>query len=241
MKRIKKLLADERGDATMVEALIIYPSVFIVIFLIIYIGLYILQSITVGTYAQKVAMLVSREISSPGYYNLIDGKEYSDSAIELSSSIENISVDVSKMSQEMMRFPVVYRYWQIGDNKILNDKSKEYYHDILESMLTNNSIIAPEQGGKLDIKISCKNNVVSQLVTVEVEQELVHMEFLERIGVEPPKVSASAVSTVSDTDELVRNTDFAVDAMEALASKLGIDTTKLKDTVNNALKKLGLI
>lgn len=239
--RIKKNLQNESGEATMIEALIIYPSVFLVIFFIIYIGLYILQSMTVGAYAQKVAVLVSREVSTPGYHSLIDENHYSTATIELNSGLDNINIDVSQMAKEMTLFTVVYRYWQIGNDKILTQENKEYYSNILVSMLNNNSIIPPANDSGLEVKISCKNNVISQLVTIEVEQELMSFDFLSIFGIDSPKVKASAVATVSDTDELIRNTDFAVDAMDALASKLGIDTSNLKDTVNNALKKLGLI
>lgn len=242
MERIKKFLKEEKAAAQMVEAAIIYPIVFLIIFLMIYLGLYILQAITVGAYAQKIAMLASREISTPGYYTLISDKtKYSSSAIELDAEDINSIVDVSKLSNEMTRFPVVYRYWQIGDDKILTDTTKDYYQSILTTMVAENSILVPQKNGTLNVKVSCKNNVLSQLVTVEVEQELMHFGLLDFFGIKSPTVSATAVATVSDTDELIRNTDFAVDAMETLASKLGIDTSKLKNTVNDVLKKLKLI
>ena len=242
MERMKKFLKEEKAAAQMVEAAVIYPVVFLIIVLMIYMGLYILQAITVGTYAQKIAMLASREISTPGYYTLISDKtKYSSSAIELDAEDINAIIDVSKLSDEMTRFPVVYRYWQIGDDKILTDTTKDYYQSILNTMVAKNSVLVPQNGGTLNVKVSCKNNVLSQLVTVEVEQELMHFGLLDFFGIKSPTVSATAVATVSDTDELIRNTDFAVDAMEALASKLGIDTSKLKSTVNDVLKKLKLI
>ncbi len=242
MERMKKFLKEEKAAAQMVEAAVIYPIVFLIIVLMIYMGLYILQAITVGAYAQKIAMLASREISTPGYYTLISDKtKYSSSAIELDTEDINAIIDVSKLSNEMTRFPVVYRYWQIGDDKILTDTTKDYYQSILNTMVAKNSVLVPQNGGTLNVKVSCKNNVLSQLVTVEVEQELMHFGLLDFFGIKSPTVSATAVATVSDTDELIRNTDFAVDAMEALASKLGIDTSKLKSTVNDVLKKLKLI
>ena len=244
MNKIKKFLKEEKAAAQMIEAAIIYPIVFLTIFLMIYMGLYILQSITVGTYAQKVAMLASREISTPGYYTLISKQEkYSSSAIELDATADEINslVDTGSLANEMTSFPVVYRYWQIGNDKILTSTTKDYYQSILKTMVSENSIFVPQNDGALKVKISCKNNVISQLVTVEVEQELMHFAVLDFFGIESPTVSATAVATVSDTDELIRNTDFAVDAMGALASKLGIDISKISGKVNEVLKKLKLI
>lgn len=66
-------------------------------------------------------------------------------------------------------------------------------------------------------------------------------QLLQFFGIENPTVKGVAKATVSDTDELVRTTDFAVDAIEVLANHLGIDTKKVKDTVNQCLGKLGLV
>lgn len=242
MNRIKSFFKEEKGAAQMIEAAIIYPVVFLIIFLMIYLGLYILQAITVGAYAQKVAMLVSREISTPGYYTLIDEEYYSNSAIELDTNKFDFSkIDVTRLSETMTQFPVVYRYWQIGDDKILTKEMKDYYGGILETMVKENSIIIPNDNNALQVSVSCKNHVVSQLITVKVEQELMHFAILDFFGIESPTVSATAVATVSDTDELIRNTDFAVDAIEALASRFNIDLDNMKNKVNGILKKLGLI
>ena len=68
----------------MVEAAIIYPIVFLCLFFLIYMGLYILQYMSVSAYAQKVALLASREIAYPGYIDMVDKdrKKYSNAALE---------------------------------------------------------------------------------------------------------------------------------------------------------------
>ncbi len=243
MNKIKTFLKEEKAAAQMVEAAIIYPIVFLIIFLMIYIGLYILQAISIGTYAQKVAMLASREISTPGYHVLIGGDRYSDASIELNTNdIEKIDdiVNIKGMAKSMTKAGVIYRYWKLGDS-IMTDESKEYYSDILTKMITNNSIIAPQKNGKLNVTVNCTNYVISQTITVTAEQELMHLGILEFFGVESPTVSATAVATVSDTDEFIRNTDFVSDAINALAEKLGIDMDSLSGKVNDVLEKLGLL
>lgn len=160
---------------------------------------------------------------------------------EHQGSLDFSKIDVTRLSETMTQFPVVYRYWQIGDDKILTKEMKDYYGGILETMVKENSIIIPNDNNALQVSVSCKNHVVSQLITVKVEQELMHFAILDFFGIESPTVSATAVATVSDTDELIRNTDFAVDAMKALASRFNIDLDNMKDKVNDILEKLGLI
>ena len=239
MKHIKNFIKEEKAAAQMIEAAIIYPIVFLIIFLMIYMGLYILQTITVGAYAQKIAMLASREVSSPGYYSLLSKENYSNAAIELDTKGNDINaiVDTSKMAKKMTEFPVVYRYW--GGENALTEKS--YYENILKTMIKDNSVIATDASSEVRVNISCENYLLVQYVNVTVEQDLMHLDLLDFFGIENPKITATAKATVSDTDELIRNTDFVVDAVDALASKLGIDTTKLKSEVDGVLKKLGLI
>lgn len=240
MNRMKNFMKEEDAAAQMVEAAIIYPVVFLIIFLMIYMGLYILQAVSINTYAQKVAMLVSREVSTPGYYTLIDDKsKYSSGAIELDADADQIEgiVDVSDLSKEMTKFSIVYRY--IGNP--LKKNNKTYYEEILKTMVTDQSVIVPNSNSAVKVNIDCQNNILSQYVIVNVEQELMHFGLLDFFGIKNPTVSATAVATVSDTDELIRNTDFVVDAISVLASKFGINLSDVKGKVDSALSTLGLV
>ncbi len=238
MKKIKNFLKEEKAAAQMIEAAIIYPVVFLIIFLMIYLGLYILQSVTIGVYAQKVAMLASREVSSPGYFTFTDKQSYSNSGVELTGGIPQI--DQNKIYEgfidERTSSPVVYRYWR--GEKAFNDKSRQYYTDILSKMVKENSIIA--SGNKVKVDISCENNFVAQFIDVKVEQELMHFSLLDFFGIKSPTISATAKATVSDTDELVRNVDFVADALKVLADKLGIDLNNVSSTVRKVCTDLGL-
>lgn len=240
LNRIKKFFKSERGDAEVIEAAILYPLTFMVIFLLIYIGLYILQMMTVTAYAQKVALLAAREVSCPGYSTLFkdEANVYNTAAAEAdfgdSNSYEGkINID-NKSSSVHAR---AYRYW----GTCLTNEESEYYRIILEDLVKNNSIINAGQGKAVEATITPKNYFITQFVNVEVTQELIDFPVLTYFGIENPKVVGVATATVSDTDELVRNTDFAVDALSALANHLGIDTTKIKSTVVDCLNKLGLL
>ena len=248
MNRIKNFLKEEKAAAQMIEAAIIYPIVFLIIFLMIYMGLYILQAITIGTYAQKFAMLASREVSQPGYSTMLNmNNYYSNSAVEMDAASPVVgtnddgskwsSINVDNLSSSRTNFSILYRYW--SDEPIKGDV-RSTYEETLKKMVQENSIIVPNNNNAVNVEISCQNNLISQFITVKVEQELMHFAVLDFFGIESPKVSATATATVSDTDELIRNTDFAADAITALASKLGVDLTKVKSTVQSAFDKLGI-
>lgn len=245
MNRIKNFLKSERGDAEVIEAAILYPVTFMVIFLLIYIGLYILQMMTVSAYAQKVALLAAREVASPGYSTLLESSRYSTSVAEADFSLEKdtenkgkytgkIHLD-NKASSAKTR---AYRYW--GDNALNQDDAK-YYKKVLEDLVKYNSIISGGEGKSINAEISCRNYFISQFIDVKVTQQLMRFPVLEYFGIQNPTVVGTATATVSDTDELVRNVDFATDAIDALARHFGIDINTVRDKVGTIAKDLGLI
>ena len=82
-KKVHCLLKDESA-AELIEAAIIYPVVILFLFFLIYIGLYIMQNMTVAAYSEKVAMLAAREVAHPGYLDMFVGGSdvFSNSAVE---------------------------------------------------------------------------------------------------------------------------------------------------------------
>ena len=238
MRRIKEIIKDENGAAQMVEAAIIYPIVFLCLIFLIYIGLYILQYMSISAYAQKVALLASREIAYPGYIDMAgkDRKKYSNAALEAdlskygNSFNGNISISFDPDESEIR----AYRYWSSDPLS----GHEEPFENILKEMVRKNSII----GAKNDVtaEISSENYFVVQYVNVHISQSLMDFAVLDFFGIESPTVAVSVKASANDTDEFIRNTDFAVDAIEAIAKKLGIDVDSMKNKVKEAKEKLGL-
>lgn len=235
MKKILSILKNENGAAQMVEAAFIYPVVFLCIAFLIYLGLYILQFMSVSAYAQKVALLASREIAYPGYINIVTESPYSNASVEAdlgnSNSFNgriNMTFDPEKVESR------AYRYWK--SNPL--EGYEQSFKDILVEMVRKNSIIGAKDN--VDVVIKSDNYFIVQYVTVSVSQPLMDFPILEFFGIESPTVKATVQASVNDTDEFVRNTDFAVDALEIIANKLGIDVNGMKEKVQNAKEKLGL-
>lgn len=241
MKFIKKLFHNEDGAYSLIQATIIYPVVFLLIFFVIYIGLYILHMITLASYAQKIAVLTAREVSSPGYSTILSADKYSSSAVEadLGKTEEGKSPFDGKVNIDNKVENIktrAYRYWYSP----LDDKSKKYYEGVLTTLVKNNSILNGDALNNVKVEIDCDNYFITQFINVSIEQKLMEFGVLTFFGIESPSVKVSATTPVSDTDEIVRNTDFAVDAVEVLADKLGIDTSKMKEAVNKGISIIGL-
>lgn len=247
MKQLWKRLKREDGAAQMIEAAIIYPVVFLCIFVLIYIGLYILQTITVSTYAQKAAMLVSREISYPGYLNMITDKSvFAGASVEGS---ENLLSSLKIENKPSEADPQTYRYWRkqlinpkngVKDDRLIDGEIKAQYVDILKDMVFNNSIMTAKDRDSIDVQITTKNHFIVQYVNVTVSQPLVGFPVLEFFGIETPVITASAQTTVSDTDEMIRNIDFVTDALTAFTKKLGLDIGAIKQKMDSFKSTLGL-
>lgn len=242
MKQLWKRIKREDGAAQMIEAAIIYPVVFLCIFVLIYIGLYILQSITVSTYAQKAVMLASREISYPGYLEMVKGQEsvYSDASVE---GNEKLLTSLILNNNPKGVDAQTYRYWRqdfnkkdgIEDDKLIGKEIKHKYEDILKEMVVNHSILTSKEKDEIEVVITTKNNIIVQYVNVTVSQPLMGFPVLDFFGIETPVVSATAQTTVGDTDELIRNVDFVTDALAAFANKLGLDIGAIKEKMNGIL------
>lgn len=243
MKKQIRFLRCENG-AELIEAALIYPLVLLVISGLIYFGLFVLQYTTVSAYAQKIALIAAREVAYPGYVGLISQDKLEGSAIEVqlddysqaaSSDVIHINTSVKDVNTR------AYRYWSPDplDTASFNDyQPKSTLTEMMTNMVEHNSIMVGKQSAEVDIQ--CENLLITQYVTVEVDQQLMNNQLLTALGYQNPTISVRAMATVNDTDEFIRNTDFVCDALEMLAQKLNIDVKSLRDKVTEFKEKLGL-
>lgn len=250
MKKRSRFLHDDNG-AEMIEAALIYPIVLLVLGGLIYFGLFILQYVSVSSYAQKTAMLAAREVAYPGYIQLISADHINDGAIEiqLDDFSKAASSDENSANGSVITIPNdasqvrarAYRYWSpdpLKKGAFSSYDAKSTLEELLQKMVNEHTFLIGNQPA--DISITCQNYFITQTVTVEVEQKLMNVNFLEALGYKDPTVRVTAVATVGDTDEFIRTTDFVCDTLEMLAEKLGIDVDKIQQKVSEAKEKIGL-
>lgn len=237
MIKVKDFLKKEDGAAELIEAVIIYPVVFLCIAFLIYFGLYLLQNITLQTYARKTAMLAARELACPGYIDMFAGDKneysaYSDASVEGADNLlESIKINSNPKNTDVKP----YRYMFSSDPISGHTKGLE---KILKNMVENNSIIGAKKNVSVEVK--SKNYFVVQYVDVSVEQELLDFPVLEYFGIENPKVSVTVEASANDTDEFIRNVDFVTDTLEYFAKKIGIDVNGIRDKIDEVKEKFNL-
>lgn len=238
MKKWIRLIKKEDG-AELIEAAIVYPVVFLCVGFLFYVGIYILQYMTVMSYTQKVAVLAAREISRPGYIAMVKKPEDTLGTASVEMQIEDYTKSITTASLSLPTSAKginarAYRFWSpkpIGD-------AGSSYAKVLQAMVDNNSIMKSEKSAKVEIDSS--NYVVAQYVDVTVTQKVVDFGMLEAFGIKTPTIKVTAKAAATDIDEFVRNTDLVVDTLDTLAKKLGIDVSKIKDKISEAKKKLGM-
>ena len=263
-KKLKKILANEDGAISVIEAAIIYPIVFFCLLVLIFIGLYILQNMIITSFAQKTAITAAREVAYPGYLDLAADKVYNTGAVDADfhdkpvnaadNNAENNNAQGVAKALIPQRVKAVikcnfdskkvktdaYRYWKSDP---MNNATKTKLINFMvgskgdSGMVTSLSVFGT---GKATAEIECDNHILSQTVKVKVTQELMDFPGLRFFGIETPKVTAMASATVADSDELVRNADFVVDTIDSLGKKFGIDIADMRSKVESALAKIGL-
>ena len=203
-----------------------------ILFYLIYMGLYILQCVTVESYAQKIALMAAREVAHPGYIDEIDSNaidasvDYSGNEIHLSNKPKNIGVSSA------------YRYF--APKNLISKEKQDYLKNQLENLIKTSSIIG-NSDGDIKVTINFKNYVVVQQVEVTATQKLASFPVLKFFGMNDGlTVSSTAVASVNDSDEFIRNVDFINDIIETIGKKLGIDINNIKDKIQNVKDKMGL-
>ncbi|MBR5363381.1 MAG: hypothetical protein IK134_08675 [Oscillospiraceae bacterium] len=258
MKRRFHILRREDG-AELIEAALIYPFVLLVLTGLIYMGLFILQYITVGAYAQKVALLSAREVAYPGYISMFTEGKVDTSAVEvaLNDYTKAASGDETKANGNVIVFSTDtkavnarnYRYWSSdplkpslsegeGATASRQYNSRSLLEDVMRTMVNQHTMLLGKQNAK--IEITCQNYIIMQTVTVDVRQDLMNNQLLNALGVEQPSVHVCALASVNDEDEFIRTTDFICDAIKMIAKKLHLDVDDIAKKVNEVKKTLGL-
>lgn len=231
---MRKFIRDETGAALIVEATIIYPVVFLCVFFLIFVGLFFMQNAMLESSAQKMAVLAAKEVAYPGFLKLTSSEDltYANGAIEAAKGLVPENVAGVKTVGEVKAHP--YRYWS-------SDPLSSDAKNTIKQLIVNNDDIKFLIGSSdIEAQISCSNYVIAQYVTVTITQKVIDIGILGFFGIDAPTLKATAVAPVNDADEFVRNMDFAKDAVNWLASKLGVDVSKIRSTIDSALSKVGL-
>lgn len=215
-----------------VEATFIFPIVFFCMFFLIYIGMYILQSVLIYTQTQKVASIVSKSMAVTGYEKV--GKhtadnvnfDFKDNKYFTQDSVNTIYDEKAKL----------YRYFY--PDPIAGNSDIESINSSLTSLIDNLSIIS---GGGVTCDINAKNYFINQTVSVTIKREGAIPEVFSYIGMDGVSSDITVTATAASCDgaEFVRNTDMVYDFVTFLSDRLHISDkiSYLKEKVQGVFQE----
>lgn len=226
--KVGKRFRSEKGAATIVEASIVMPIVFMVVCFLFIMGYYQLEITTLQSRADRVADVASRIIAQAGY------EKYGNIETNKIDFEEKPSMNATTL-KEIYKDLAPYRYWgsgsrALGDsasNKLTNVMSAKAYFDSKASITS--------------VQIKPKKAGLSNKVEVIVNSKVDLPEFFPFLGL-PTHVDKTftTVAFVSDSSEFLRNTDIVFDLTEFLAEKCKL-TDDVRDIVNKMKKQFKFI
>lgn len=218
MKAIfNKFKKDDTGASSVIEMTLIFPLVLFVMGFLIYMGSYVMQSVTIYNDAQRIAVAASREAGIPGYENLYQGAGVTSKADFNwpDNSAPAISVINALMSEHDP-----YRYW---GNSFLDSSEISTLETNLERLVADNSFLA---SSNVDCTITTSNNILSQQVQVRVIKYISAPQLFQALGLaDNISIDVTATAVVGDPAEFIRNTDMVFDLTEYMMDNLKIGSS----------------
>lgn len=218
MKAIfNKFKKDDTGASSVIEMTLIFPLVLFVMGFLIYMGSYVMQSVTIYNDAQRIAVAASREAGIPGYENLYQGAGVTSKA---DFNWPDNSAPAINVINALMSEHDPYRYWGSG---FLDSSEISTLETNLERLVADNSFLA---SSNVDCTITTSNNILSQQVQVRVVKYISAPQLFQALGLaDNISIDVTATAVVGDPAEFIRNTDMVFDLTEYMMDNLKIGSS----------------
>lgn len=245
MKKIIKELRSEKGAASVLEATIVLPIVFISVILLIFLGFTYAQRAFLQYHASQLSGYISKAILYPGY-QYIEQPFYSNSG-------KNSAVTLNDVN-EAMKHDDPYRYLTglfNPQSKIKDVEGRNIVETSADKMvsdyLTKHGFLKASGGdlkkpgtknfAKATVRnangFMCAIYADTSKVSVYIAQNYMFASFFRMIGMgdKYTTISGQSTSFISDSVEFIRNTDMVFDVANMLAQKMDIDVDKIKEVI----------
>lgn len=236
----------EDGAASVLEATIVFPLVFLVVVFLIFLGFTYAQQGLLQYNASRLASYIAKTIQYPGY-DKIEDPFYNCSEVGV--------VTLSEFD-EAMKQNDPYRYLKGLFNQTYCLKKENYrkvsdeaVKEMVPDYLSEHGILKPGKAAPSDPPSDlfaegkcvrekkdgtiCVISADTSKVRVYLAQTFTFANFFRMIGVGGKTANISGLSTafINDSTEFVRNVDMVFDALNFLAEKLNIDVSKITETI----------
>lgn len=212
---IKEKIRNQNG-AVIVEASIVIPVMFFVLFFIIFIGNMYYEQAKVDEIVLTYATKGAKYVADPSLYDIDNGHP-------VSKNVDNTDIE-----------PYRYIFGSISEGTI--SKIEDKISEQVKTKINENSLVLFSNGetryvGTDNKKVATfKNYVVYSTFVVQVNYEVKFpIRFLGSKDPTVIKLSSRAEVAVSDAPEFIRNVDMVVDLMEG---------TKASETIKSIFEKI---
>lgn len=226
--KVVEQLKNEKGAATIVEASIVMPIVFIIVCFLFIMGYYQLEIATLQSRADRVADVAGRIMVQSGYtkYGEVETNKI---------DFEAINGFDTGLIKEIYRDLDPYRYWGIGEKKIDGSANTK-----LENIMKKKAYF-DSNASITSVKIQPKLGILSNKVEVVVNSKVELPKFFNFLGL-PTEINKefTTVAFVSDSSEFLRNTDIVFDLGDFLAKKCKV-SDNAKDVINKIIEQFSFL
>lgn len=237
LKMKKNVILSEEGNATIIEATIIFPIVFLCVVFLIFSGFTFVQKATLQSISDRLSSYIARCIAYPGYDEIIDPFYEPAKNTPTTQRIKNA------MSRSD---PYRYAFGLFGLNSDVKRVSEKAQKKMAEDYLVSVSFLKPSSNNvKYPAELASLNPTVqngyvcaidasTSSITVYLGQNFIFSGMFSMIGMngKGQMIYGKSTANVIDTPEMIRLVDFAFDTVEDIATGLGIDVEKIKKFIN---------
>lgn len=207
MKKMKRLLQNSDGAASIVEYSIVLPLCFLVIAFIFLLGFYLNQKAVVESAGQRSLMIALKMFNDPSADKIYD---YSYGTDNQQSGVGKSSYDFSSMTKDP------YRYWGSGYRFAEINTAVQSY--VKEAVTKGQLRIVDKWAGSPEAEYTPGGGLLGNNISVEVKQnyKLLPIVFLNLVGIGETTITSTSYMNVINQTEFIRNTDLACDLIEEM-------------------------
>lgn len=222
---VREKLRENKANAV-VENVIVLPLILIVIILIIIMCFIVHDRSTVEAAAKRGAIYAAHCVSNPNYSMILSQSGNTSGSLDLSVTGAMQFKGISKNVK-------AYRYLKSTTPGLKADVEKEV------KAIVENTRIPWRDIDIVSVNFEQNNKVYYQDVKVTINVEYPLSPVFKVVGMEPIyQYSVTAIMTVNDPDEFIRNADMVVDLVAEIDKKTGGTLAKVKDKISNLANKV---
>lgn len=198
-----KQLKDETGSASILEYTIVFPIVFIICCLLIFMGFIQFERSVVVSATQRGANIGTKLLSDPHYAEI--------AGLDIVNDIDYLEVGNVDFSNYKDRTSEPYRYLFLSDTGF--DEAEQRIRAMIES---NSLFFKPDT--QIDVKL--QNNFISKQIKIKVIKGYHLSNYAKMAGLSPiGQIEYEVTADCDNPSEFIRNIDLADDIVRELTGE----------------------